>query len=1405
MQKLIVRFFAACAAVMIATSAFATSYTWNPAVAEGNWDDAANWRVNYATATDYPRTSGDTAVFAAGSTNVVKLTSAHTIATLDLSAANIKLTFVQGGAGTNETKLTVTSFAPTGDNLDFTLDNVAFKSSSGEPNLGNGKFSIINGSDFYSAGVFVNRKGGQIYLSGKSTSWMNGLRFQNSLLEVDDSTLVTEWGFPVFADTSKTTIRFKGKHPLITGGGNFKIWAKEAGCNVHLEFVIPEGGFEATPLQNGGGKLPNDSLTGAYAVDVSEDSPAKLAGEALTARLISWTGGINATKFGSTVSLPSAEDSFKFDTTTLDVTLAASGVDVTPKTEGGKWQGLDLSFATSTSDRALYIAYGKTDGGKDADAWDHVVKLADLATDATSYNYLFSQTETADMTWGSDDFKFVRFYILKSGVKSWSAVTEYVQLAKSVATITVSGYSGSTTLTDFPVLVRISPDKISGFSYAACKDGGADIAFTSADGTTVYDHEIDTWDPSGESLVWVRVPTLAGTTTTFLMSWGDSATTSTSTPKTWNENYVMVWHLDDATAATTIANSSSFGSTYDGVPSDSKAKQSLYFGTGDAAAPIGGARCISESAANWDTFLKMTNDYSAALSSASQFTISTWIRATNVGSELQLFRNKASGWSDTEGFWLDATTSPTQMRVTGNGNTRTTVSGLPTMKDNWVHVVIVYDGTKATAYGNGNKIKDVTVQAVTKHGQNLYVALSTWGVTLDEFRFMKGAASADWVKADYDTVNAADFLTYGKATPADALPIVITLTKTTAAKHEATVSYDVASFGSNATKLSSVGLEYGTSESDLTSSASFGEVAATGAQTGTASGLLPQTTYYARLVATNDQGATFASDGFSFTTDTYLPSEGISLDGKGGDTIVVKGTVEAIPEGKTCTLTVLTGASETELSNEWSGFAAPSSDGAFSLSLCETETTSSRYIEPGSTVWVAVKAKIGDWVMQTPAQKVTTTKEPTLGTIKTSAVRRTATISVPVTDVGMTGGNASTTLTLYLGTAEGKYDYSTNTLDVTSATTYTFKDVRLPTIGEGNYYTIVASNVSAGGTKTNTVVKSDKITAPDPTTYTWTGTDGDGDWTNVANWSHEGVADDDCYGYPKTAEASVAFAADTKATITLGQAWTLTKLDLSAANVDVTFKLANGVTRDNAKLTATTLDLTGASGKLTLDGTRLATSAVVTLGTDYTLVLKNAAYLDQSGKVDFNNNQGGTVLLSGESTLNVGRYYMDRGAKTVLNESYLISYVQTRWWNSDGKIPVLRFEGKHPKLTQREYWFAAGNDTTASLRIEFCVPKDGYEAAPLYSTGGTKFGSYNTNGKVLIYIEREVASSKEVTTPLIYWKNGIYKTGVERASDLRKAIQFIWKDSSQAVTDSDSPVYLDATIPGSAGLLLIIR
>lgn len=83
--------------------------------------------------------------------------------------------------------------------------------------------------------------------------------------------------------------------------------------------------------------------------------------------------------------------------------------------------------------------------------------------------------------------------------------------------MTISGYSGSTTLANFPVLVRLSAGSPSGFAYADVTNG--DIRFADANGNSLP-FEIEKWDSSGESHVWVSVPSLSGQATTITMYYG---------------------------------------------------------------------------------------------------------------------------------------------------------------------------------------------------------------------------------------------------------------------------------------------------------------------------------------------------------------------------------------------------------------------------------------------------------------------------------------------------------------------------------------------------------------------------------------------------------------------------------------------------------------------------------------------------------------------------------------------------------------------------------------------------------------------------------------------------------------------------------------------------------------------
>ncbi|MBO7223240.1 MAG: DUF2341 domain-containing protein [Kiritimatiellae bacterium] len=115
---------------------------------------------------------------------------------------------------------------------------------------------------------------------------------------------------------------------------------------------------------------------------------------------------------------------------------------------------------------------------------------------------------------------------------------------------TVPGYSGTTTLDNFPVLVKLANNAPSGFNYLDCAEDGSDVRFTDANGNLIP-HEIDSWDASGISYVWVMLPTLSGNSTAFSMYYGVndiSFLQDVDASKVWTETgYRAVWHFAEDT------------------------------------------------------------------------------------------------------------------------------------------------------------------------------------------------------------------------------------------------------------------------------------------------------------------------------------------------------------------------------------------------------------------------------------------------------------------------------------------------------------------------------------------------------------------------------------------------------------------------------------------------------------------------------------------------------------------------------------------------------------------------------------------------------------------------------------------------------------------------------------------
>ncbi len=100
-------------------------------------------------------------------------------------------------------------------------------------------------------------------------------------------------------------------------------------------------------------------------------------------------------------------------------------------------------------------------------------------------------------------------------------------------------------LVDFPVLVVINSDRI---DYTKTLNAGEDLRFIDADGSTVLNHEIEQWNESGTSYVWVKVPQVDGSSTSdhVWMYYDNTSAADAQDPAgVWTNGYVGVWHLNE--------------------------------------------------------------------------------------------------------------------------------------------------------------------------------------------------------------------------------------------------------------------------------------------------------------------------------------------------------------------------------------------------------------------------------------------------------------------------------------------------------------------------------------------------------------------------------------------------------------------------------------------------------------------------------------------------------------------------------------------------------------------------------------------------------------------------------------------------------------------------------------------
>jgi len=328
--------------------------------------------------------------------------------------------------------------------------------------------------------------------------------------------------------------------------------------------------------------------------------------------------------------------------------------------------------------------------------------------------------------------------------------------------ICFTGYNGTETLANFPVLVKLGQI---GFSYSQfASPNGDDLRFRDA-ARNELKYEIESWDPAGTSYVWVQVPALAKNSSIWA-AWGSPKLVTkpsyTTDGSVWSEGYAAVYHANE------------------GVSTHKDSTANVRHGTplGNTAATAGMVAGADQFDGNGDA-VRLPKTF-GLFGGNQSVTVEFWFKAdavapdTNYGTSPVLFQGRGeNAWMLTfgdsmagnslsprlnQGGWASPASAPGI--VTGRWYYFSTTYA-PSGTNNWK---VCLDGT-VVSQGTRNG----TVTADTLNNQYGGSDESGVGVTnrwfkgaMDEVRVSSVARSDNWLWASWNTVFSNEtFATYG--------------------------------------------------------------------------------------------------------------------------------------------------------------------------------------------------------------------------------------------------------------------------------------------------------------------------------------------------------------------------------------------------------------------------------------------------------------------------------------------------------------------------------------------------------------------------------------------------------------------------------------------------------------------
>ncbi|MBN1758940.1 MAG: DUF2341 domain-containing protein [Chitinispirillaceae bacterium] len=326
----------------------------------------------------------------------------------------------------------------------------------------------------------------------------------------------------------------------------------------------------------------------------------------------------------------------------------------------------------------------------------------------------------------------------------------------------ISGADIAGTVTDFPVLIRLTADN---FDFSLAQDDGSDIRFMKSDFSTLP-CEIERWDTGNRKAeLWVKVDTIYGgdSLQELSMYWGNpDAAMESSGADVFDtaDGFQSVWHLGGN--GTSVVDVTANG--YNGTQSGTVSRVEGMIGYGRYFSGLG-------------NFVEIGN---AVDPDVAEFTVCAWVKPS--GSNYRTILSKSAGGEPSSSYgWLfefDPEGALVVFMATDTGvwgEPRTFVlSSDPATVDTveWHHVALVIDrsaNNKCAIYLDGIDVSsrpaagDITGLGEVVNSVPLRIGAESDGEgpllgSLDECSLSVRARSADWIRLCYMNQRMDDML-----------------------------------------------------------------------------------------------------------------------------------------------------------------------------------------------------------------------------------------------------------------------------------------------------------------------------------------------------------------------------------------------------------------------------------------------------------------------------------------------------------------------------------------------------------------------------------------------------------------------------------------------------------------------